>query len=90
MEKPKQVRLLKPSGHACMILSHMLRGHSLTTMQSFRLFGCTSLHSRLSEIRARGWNVRSRELKLKSGRKVLQYSIHHKRSVPQSGPLEER
>jgi hypothetical protein len=73
--KGRQVRLLKPSGHACMILSHMLRGHTLTTFQAFRLFQCTSLHSRLSEIRARGWNVRSSELKLKSGRKVLRYSI---------------
>jgi hypothetical protein len=75
MEKPKQVRLLKPTGHACMILSHMLRGHTLTTFQAFRLFQCTSLHSRLSELKARGWRVKSKPLVLRSKRRIQVYSL---------------
>jgi hypothetical protein len=74
MEK-REVRLLKSSGHACRILTHLVRGRTLTTAQAFNLFHCTSLHSRLSELKRRGWKIRSTELKLKSGKRCRQYSI---------------
>jgi Helix-turn-helix domain len=71
----KQVRLLKPTGHACRILHHLVSGRTLTVMQAFRLFECCSLSSRLNELRKRGWMVKSREVRLKSGKRVQQYSL---------------
>lgn len=69
------MRPLKSSGHACLILTHLLRGRTLTTFQAFRLFKCTSLHSRLSELRRRGWRIKTRPLVLRSKKRIAVYSL---------------
>jgi hypothetical protein len=69
------MRKLIPGSHSYLILRHLVRGHTLTSMQAMRLIGTVSLHSRLSELKRRGWKIRSTELKLKSGKRCRQYSI---------------
>lgn len=73
------MRLLKPDGHCGRILAHLVRGRTLTTMSAMRLFGTVSLHSRLAELRRRGWKFSKHELKLKSGRRCLVYSLPKQR-----------
>jgi hypothetical protein len=56
--RPLRTRAFKPGSQAFRILEHMLSGKSITPLQAAKLFNCYALHSRISEIRESGWNVK--------------------------------
>jgi hypothetical protein len=66
---------LKPGSHNWKIMRHLAGGRPLTNAAAVRLFECFSLSSRICELKRRGWNVTSTPLKLKSGKRVVQYEM---------------
>lgn len=56
------------------ILRWMARGHSITPLQAFDQFNCLTLSQRVTELRCRGWDVKSKMVRIGSKR-VAQYSL---------------
>jgi hypothetical protein len=55
------------------LLHHLKRGSSITSMAAFRLFDITRLPDRMRDLRKRGINVQSEMIKLASGKRVARY-----------------
>lgn len=49
------------------ILDHLRTYHRITSMQAFRLFGCTRLSARIGELRADGYPIET-EYETKKGK----------------------
>ena len=56
------------------ILRHLAKGHTLTTMQAFTKFACTTLSQRCTELRNQGWKIVSRMVKV-GNKRVASYSL---------------
>lgn len=56
------------------ILRALKRGQKLTPLEAFRRFGVLALHSRASELRQRGHNIRCRIVE-RGGKRVGEYSL---------------
>lgn len=57
------------------ILDHMLRGHRITGLDAFNLYGCFRLPARIADIQKRGFHVQSEFITAPSGKKVKAYWI---------------
>ena len=57
------------------LLRHFIEGGKITIMTAFRIFGITSLHRRLSDLRERGIIIEDDWIDLPSGRRVKEYWI---------------
>jgi hypothetical protein len=58
------------------ILNALLAGQKLTALIALKKFNCMRIASRISEIKALGrYNIKTEMVKLKSGKRVAQYSI---------------
>ena len=57
------------------ILSHLQNGGTLTPLEAFQLCGTLALHSRISELRERGYGIQMELVRLPSGKHVGQYSL---------------
>ena len=58
-----------------LILDHLERGNTLTPLDAFTLFNCLALHSRIAELRSRGFDIACEMVKTPSGKFVGQYSL---------------
>lgn len=58
------------------ILAHFQRGGRLTAMEALRLYGCARLAARVHELRGRGYDIRSRLVKLPNGKVVAEYWLN--------------
>jgi hypothetical protein len=66
---------LKPNSQASLILAYLARGQTLTPLSALRLFDCLRLSGRILELRQRGWDIKTEEQMLPSGKVVAQYSL---------------
>jgi len=57
------------------VLQHLKSGKTLTSMQSFRLFSVTRLPDRVRDLRLKGHQVYAEMIRLRSGKRVAQYSL---------------
>lgn len=65
------------------LLKYLQDGHRITIMESYELFGITSLHRRLSDIREMGYEIEDEWLELPSGKQVKQYRLKQPQKVEQ-------
>jgi hypothetical protein len=59
------------------VLKHLQSGKTITSMQSFRLYGITRLSDRCRDLRHKGYGVESRMITLPSKKRVAQYYLAH-------------
>ena len=72
-EKPNPIFFLSPQ---CQKLVELFeQGRRLTFLEAIKEAGTTSLHSRLSEIRRAGYDVRGEWEKLENGKRVKRYFL---------------
>lgn len=70
------MKQLKSGSQCSRLLAHLSRGRTITSMEAFRRFGVTSLHSRMSELRDRGHRIDEGEFyTTRSGVKVKRYRL---------------
>ncbi|WP_104932268.1 helix-turn-helix domain-containing protein [Vitreoscilla sp. C1] len=62
------------TSHTKAILAYMQQGHALTSLDALRLFGCLRLAARIADIKALGYPVHTRKIKV-GGKTVAQYSL---------------
>lgn len=58
-----------------MIAAYLESGHTITSLEALRYFGCMRLASRICDLRDRGMNIATRKIKLPSGKYVTEYSL---------------
>ncbi len=59
------------------VLIHLQKGNKMTWLDGLKLFKCRALNSRVSDLRKRGYNIKSEFIKV--GKKtVSQYSMEVK------------
>lgn len=56
------------------ILQHLKMGNKMTWLDGLRLFRCRALNSRVSDLRKRGYNIKSEFIKV-GEKTVAQYSM---------------
>ena len=66
---------LKPGSQTSLILAHLARGKTLTPLSALHLFDCLRLGGRIYELKARGWNIKTAQQMLPSGKVVARYSL---------------
>ena len=54
-------------------------GHTITPLQALMKFGTLRLSGRIYDLKKLGWPVKSRLVKMPSGRRVAEYRIDRKR-----------
>ena len=64
----------EPKSQTETILEHLKAGNSITPAEAFRLCGSLALHSRIAELRARGFNVR-KVMVSSNGKRYGSYSL---------------
>ena len=57
------------------ILSALLAGESLTSLDALERFGCARLASRISDLKQRGYPISSKLVETASGKRVAQYRL---------------
>ena len=55
------------------ILSHLRAGHVLNPLQALDKFGTWRLSARIWALRMAGWDIRTRRLKTRTGKRVALY-----------------
>jgi len=60
-----------------MILDHLLEGRTLTSLEALKLFGCFRLSARISELKDKGWQIDSVNIK-QNGKIFAEYKINDK------------
>jgi hypothetical protein len=63
------------SSQAGQILRHLQSVGPLTSLDALHLFGCARLASRISDLKNKGYPIRSRFVDLPNGKRVSEYSI---------------
>ena len=58
------------------ILAYMLAGNRITPLEALNRFGCFRLPARIADIKAAGYEVRSRFVSTPTEKKVKQYWIN--------------
>ena len=56
------------------ILNHLQTHEGITSIEAIRLYGCTRLAARISDLRSRGHDIRSEKVVKKDGKKTVSYS----------------
>jgi hypothetical protein len=57
------------------VLGYLSKGHTLTSMNAFRLFDITRLPDRIRDLRLKGYRIRSQMIKLPSGKRCAAYEM---------------
>lgn len=57
------------------ILSHLQRGNYLTVLSAIRLLNVYALSQRVGELKARGWPIEAKMIRLDSGKRVARYGL---------------
>jgi hypothetical protein len=57
------------------ILAHLQEGRTLTALEALDRFGCNRLAARIGELKAAGWDIRSRMIEIDSGKHVAEYRL---------------
>ena len=60
---------------AGLILRHLQSGATLTALDALDLFGCNRLAARVADLKAKGYNVKSRWLVTPLGKRVSEYYL---------------
>ena len=60
-----------------MILDHLIDGNSITPLESLELFGCLRLSGRIKELRAEGYNIRTK-YEESNGKRYARYFLNRK------------
>jgi hypothetical protein len=73
VEREKQT--MSTTSQRLQILRTLAMGETLTTWSAIRMFGCTTLSQRCTELRKQGWDIKSRMIKVVGGKRVALYSL---------------
>ena len=57
------------------VLQHLQSGKTLTPLDAYLLYGTLALHSRVSELRERGFSIECEMVKVPSGKWVGSYKL---------------
>ena len=57
------------------VLNHLKKRGSLTTLQAFRLYLISRLPDRVRDCRAKGYTIFAEMVRLRSGKRVARYSL---------------
>lgn len=60
--------------HNDLILKHLSRRKAITSMDAFRLMGCTRLAARIRDLREDGYNIAT-TMVLKNGKRFASYAM---------------
>lgn len=60
------------------LLTYLLAGNTITSLEALNRFGCFRLASRISEFKKEGYDVQSKMIRLPNNKKVSQYWIQTK------------
>ncbi|WP_262181895.1 helix-turn-helix domain-containing protein [Pseudomonas sp. 5P_3.1_Bac2] len=67
------------NSHCAKVLAHLLAGNRLTAISALSLFGCARLAARIENLRAEGWPIISKSIKVvnRDGKtvRVAEYNI---------------
>lgn len=55
------------------ILAALQQGRSLTPLDALREFGCLTCSQRVTELRKKGWPIRSKLVEVSEGKRVARY-----------------
>ena len=58
-----------------MILEYLQEGNKLTPIEALGLFGCFRLGARISDLRERGYAIRTKMILTKTGKRIAEYSL---------------
>ena len=58
------------------ILQHLFSGNTITPAQAYELYGSLALHSRIAELRARGFKI-DKKIQTANGKRWGEYSLVH-------------
>lgn len=58
------------------ILKHLESGKTITPLEALNLFDCFRLSDVIFKLRKEGYDIRTKDLKVKSNKIVAQYSIY--------------
>ena len=64
-----------------MILKHLQKFKSITSLQALRMYGCFRLSARIWELRRQGYNIKSEMVKLDNGKKVARYYVDETKTL---------
>ena len=64
------------------IRDYLEKGNKITSLEALELFGCFRLASRISELRKEGMDIKSKTIKLVTGKYVSQYFIEGTKEKP--------
>jgi hypothetical protein len=59
------------------ILNHLRSGKHLTPLEAMSRFSCLRLSGRILELREAGYRIRTRMVRLASGKRVASYTLTH-------------
>lgn len=60
------------------LLNYLLSGNSLTALEALQRFNCFRLSSRISDLKKKGYDIKSETITLPSGKHVSKYWIQTK------------
>jgi hypothetical protein len=66
---------LKDGSQAQQILSHLVRGRTLTPLQALEKFDCLRLGGRIHQLRRRGHKIKREMIELRNNKHVARYSL---------------
>ena len=61
------------------ILKHLESGKTITPLEALNLFDCFRLSDVIFKLRKEGYDIRTKDLKVKSNKIVAQYSIYQQK-----------
>lgn len=78
MTQLELIRVPEPGTQCGDLLRAMHRGVRLTIWNAMAEYGCGALHQRMKELRAMGWPVQRREIKV-NGKRVAEFWMDQER-----------